>query len=86
MEDWREFRKMIEFDDYHQDEDRLHRAWDFLADFESPQNWIAERAKISNHAQIDFDDLEIEGNAKPAPREKKSKIRRLWAVLWAKNG
>jgi hypothetical protein len=85
MEDWREYRNMIEYDDFHLDRDRLLYAFPFLQDFECPQEWIAHRAQMSNHAQIEFDDLDIEGNAKPTTREKKSKIRRLWAVLWSRN-
>jgi hypothetical protein len=85
QEDWCEFRNMIEFDEFHQDRERLHRAWDFLVDFNCPEEWIQHRAEIANHAQIDFQDMEIEGNAKPRARMKKSKIKRLWAVLWAKN-
>lgn len=85
MEDWREFRNMIEFDGFHQDRDRLLQGWPFLEEFECPQEWILHRAEMCNHAQIDFDDLDIEGNAKPTARAKKSRIRRLWAVLWAKN-
>lgn len=85
MEDWREFRNMIEFDGFHQSRDRLLQAWDFLADFECPEEWIQHRAEMTNYEQIEFDDMEIEGNAKPAARVKKSKIRRLWAVLWSRN-
>jgi len=85
MEDWREFRSMIEFDGFHQDRDRLLQAWDFLADFNSPEEWLQHRAQITNVEQIDFEDMKIEGNAKPRARKKKSRIRRLWSVLWAKN-
>ena len=44
---------------------------------------VQQAALDSNPALFDFEDMKIEGNAKPAPRTKKSKIRRLWAVLWA---
>jgi len=76
---------MVEFDGFHQDRDRLLQAWDFLADFNSPEEWLQHRAEITNHVQIDFEDMVITGNAKPDPNPKKSKIRRLWTVLWAKN-
>jgi len=85
MDDWREFRKMIEYDDFHQDRDRLITGWHYLAEFKSPQEWLSHRAEVANHAQIDFEDIQIEGNAKPTARVKKSKIRRLWAVLWSRN-
>jgi hypothetical protein len=76
---------MIEFDEFHQDRDRLIKGWDFLEEFNCPEEWIQHRAKMCNLEQIEFDELEIEGNAKPTTREKKSKIRRLWAVLWSRN-
>jgi len=85
MEDWREFRSMVEFDEFHQDRDRLIKGWDFLEEFNCPEEWIQHRAKMCNLEQIEFDDLEIEGNAKPTRRAKTPKIRRLWAVLWSKN-
>jgi len=40
---------------------------------------------LTNVEQIEFEDMKIEGNAKPRARKKKSKIKRLWSVLWAKN-
>jgi len=84
MEDWREFRSMIEFDSFHKDRDRLLRGWPHLADFNCPEEWIQHRAELVNDESIDFTTIEIEGNAKPGPRKKKSKIRRLWAVLSSK--
>ena len=80
MEDWREFRNMIEFDRFHQDRDRLLQAWDFLDDFHCPEEWIQHRAKLVNFDSIDFEDMEIEGNAKP---EKKKAPSRGWKrILW----
>jgi len=84
MEDWREFRSMVEFDGFHQDRDRLLQAWDFLADFKSPEEWLQHRAEITNHVQIDFDDMIIEGNAKPLQRPKKGIIARIKGRLGAK--
>jgi len=64
--------------------DRLLRGWPHLADFNCPEEWIQHRAELVNDESIDFTTIEIEGNAKPGPRKKKSKIRRLWAVLSSK--
>lgn len=47
---------------------------------------VQENAQDNNPALFSFEDMKIQGNAKPATRIRKSKIRRLWAVLWAKNG
>lgn len=46
---------------------------------------VQEAAIEANPRLFDFEDMIIEGNAKPTRRQKKSRIRRLWAVLWAKN-
>lgn len=82
MDDWREFRSMIEFDSYHQDRDRLLRAWPELTDFECPEEWIQHRAKMAQVGQIDFDDMIVEGNAKPAKKTKKTNpIRQLIRFL-----
>ena len=82
MEDWREYRNMIEFDDFHRDRDRLLKGWPFLEDFDGPQEWLTHRAQMANHAQIDFDDLEIEGNAKPKSRKvRRSFISRMLNLL-----
>ena len=43
LEDWREFRHIIEFDEFHKDRDRLLRAWPFLDDFNCPEEWIQHR-------------------------------------------
>jgi len=64
---------MIEFDGYHQSRTRLLQAWDFLADYDSPFDWIQDRAKAVNDDQIDFDDMELEGNAKPENDRRRKK-------------
>ena len=73
MDDWRRYRDMIEFDGYHQSRTRLLQAWDFLADYDSPFDWIQDRAKAVNDDQIDFDDMELEGNAKPENDRRRKK-------------
>ena len=75
MEDWREFRHMIEFDEFHQDRTRLLQAWDFLEAFDGPEEWLQHRAELANQEQIDFENMEIEGNAKPSKTPKKKKKR-----------
>lgn len=46
---------------------------------------VQEAALEANPRLFDFEDMAIEGNAKSASRTKRSKIKRLWAVLWARN-
>jgi len=74
LEDWREFRGMIEFDSFHQDRDRLLSAWPFLSEFDGPEEWIQHRADLTNQDQIDFEDIEIEGNAKPKKRKARGSV------------
>jgi hypothetical protein len=81
LEDWREFRHMIEFDEFHQDRDRLLRAWPFLQDFECPEEWIQHRAGLVNDEAIDFSDLDVEGNAKPIKKTQKTFFRRFLDFL-----
>ena len=85
MEDWREFRHMIEFDSFHMDRDRLLSGWPFLEAFNCPEEWIQHRAKIANDAQIEFEDLDITGNAKPSrSTPKQGRLARLMGRLWPK--
>tara|TARA_Y100000310_G_scaffold256366_1_gene264140 strand:+ start:239 stop:496 length:258 start_codon:yes stop_codon:yes gene_type:complete len=85
MEDWREFRNMIEYDSFHMDRDRLLKGWPFLEAFNCPEEWIQHRAEISNDAQIEFEDLDISGNAKPTrSKPKRGKLARLMGRLWPK--
>jgi len=46
---------------------------------------VQAAALEANPHLFDFEDMVIEGNAKPTARQKRSKIRRLWAVLWSRN-
>jgi len=46
---------------------------------------VQAAALEANPRLFSFEDMKIQGNAKPTTREKKSKIRRLWAVLWSRN-
>jgi len=73
---------MIEFDEFHQDRDRLLQAWEFLEDFNCPEEWIQHRAELSNEEQIQFDDMELKGNAKPENDRRKGKRRRSIRQLW----
>lgn len=75
-EDWKEFRHMLEFDSFHMDRDRLLDAWPHLSQFNCPEEWIQHRAEIANVAQIEFDDMELSGNAKPKKDRRKGKKRR----------
>jgi len=87
MADWREFRHMIEFDSFHTDRDRLLKAWPFLEPFNAPEEWIQHRAELVNDPGIDFENMDIEGNAKPksvSKRQHKSRMKRLMAFLRAK--
>jgi len=75
---------MLEFDEHYQDRDRLLQAWDFLEDFECPEEWIQHRAKICNLEQIDFENMDITGNAKPSKTlpKKKRRFRKLRFRRW----
>jgi len=67
---------MLEFDSFHMDRDRLLDAWPHLSQFNCPEEWIQHRAEIANVAQIEFDDMELSGNAKPKKDRRKGKKRR----------
>ena len=75
---------MVEYHEYHNDTDRLIQTWPFLEAFTGmgaePQYWIAHRAELLNRDSIDFDNMVIEGNAKP---EKKKAPSRGWRRILA---
>lgn len=77
MDDWRTFRDMVEYHDFHKDTDRLILTWPFLQAFSGmgaePQYWISHRAELVNEPQIPLDEIEIKGNSKPENDRRKKK-------------
>ena len=60
MDDWRKFREMVDFNFR-------------MEGFESAQSWVLHRAELLNRESISFDNMEIEGNAKPTKKKAKSR-------------
>jgi hypothetical protein len=53
------------------------------------EGWIQHRASLVNGLQVEFDDLDIDGNAKPKKdgrrKQKKGRLGRILAILASKN-
>lgn len=93
-EDWRLYRDMVEFHEYHKDRDRLILAFPQIQLFDIdhpiddwPKLWIANRAELQNHETIDFDEMVISGNAKPTKKKAKSRgWKRIFPFLQSRFG
>jgi hypothetical protein len=76
-EDWLKYRDMINCDPEH-----LDRYFPYLEDFESPEEWVVHRSKLTNPPLFPIEDIEIEGNAKPKSRKvRRSFISRMLNLL-----
>jgi len=81
MQDWREFRQMIDAEEQGHDF-KTSLTWPFLSEFDfNPRYWIQHRAEMVNMPMIEFDGIELEGNAKPENDKRRRKKRSLMAKL-----
>jgi len=91
LSDWKLYRDMVKAEKEYGWE-KVVEVFPYLAAFEDEgklEGWIQHRAALVNGIQIEFDDLDIDGNAKPKrDGRRKKKLTggaRLMAFLGSKN-
>lgn len=70
LQHWKEYREMIKCLDKYPD--KLTYYWPMLEKWDAPQDWIQAQAKAANGELFSVENIDLEGNAKPA---KKKKVR-----------
>jgi len=87
LQDWKLYREMVA-NEKEYGWDRIVGVWPYLEAFEDEgkaEGWIQHRARLTNGAQVEFENMDVEGNAKPKTRRQhKTRIRRIMAFLSSK--